>query len=831
MKTTKLFSLLELGIILLLFYNSPIFCYPEGWSRDIQITSGSGETTIKNLRPKIVIDSNGIIHLIWSKKQTAPNTGRDLMYSYSSDYGETWSAPQAIASNANKYAWYHSIAIDSSNNIHVSWSDSRGCAALREEIYYRKKPAGAGWDPEVKVTNFNSTCAYRQLNTSISIDSTNTPHVAFSINKDGNYEIYATKAPWASFDRITTDSVAITDYLTSMQMKGSNRIIGWSKQQSAGGRYDIYYYDDSYNPPASGAVYVSDAIQSLNPFLDKDSADNFHLVWEEGTTPPKKILYSIYSGGSWSPTPAQIDNSVNSEVPSITLEGTIPNFVWSNPPDKIYYQKGEPPSIDDLLIVDIADTATVTTPFILYKNNQLFIVWEDQRSGFSEVYFKRTYYGRPTMLSATASDDSGEGEGIQAGDKVRIVFNESMYDSTIDASNIDTFLSLSGGHSWKDGSGNIGSTEWTTTNVATDTLIITLSTTTSTPTVVVGDIVTPATDSLPEFIQDVDRNFATGTVTITGSFGISPIQAVYATDTYDDNGLTITASWSETDLAEGGGPNQFKEYRVFVKDSPMANYASITPPFIASTTVTSKASTSVNLVVPANDTNYYVAVTVATNAGGESRLCGDVTVCSADSSEPTVGDSDYGPVQAKNNWFEVSLVVGFNLIALPLTPYYSYNAEQLINPAAAPPHPNGAIANCTQISKWDKNDQTWVTHIKGEVANNFTIDEGWGYFILRITSPTTYTFHGIPVAAPLTYDLKSGFNMISMPHQCNTCTAEALLDNIPGGVGSQISRWDLGDQGWKTHLKDQLAENFPIIKEEGYFLNVTSDVIGWTPSF
>lgn len=119
------------------------------------------------------------------------------------------------------------------------------------------------------------------------------------------------------------------------------------------------------------------------------------------------------------------------------------------------------------------------------------------------------------IKSATANNNSGLGAGIQANDQVVIRFNTPIQLITIDASNINSALALSGGHSWRDGSNNIGSANWSTTTYTNDTLTITLTTATSAPTVKVGDVISTAAG----IIKDSSGKPVIGTIRVGGSFG------------------------------------------------------------------------------------------------------------------------------------------------------------------------------------------------------------------------------------------------------------------------------------------------------------------------
>jgi len=118
----------------------------------------------------------------------------------------------------------------------------------------------------------------------------------------------------------------------------------------------------------------------------------------------------------------------------------------------------------------------------------------------------------PVLNLAEASDNMDSIPGIDPDDFVLLLFDEPTNKPAIDWSNIDNVFQLSGGHTWLDEFGNIGSALW---NAPGDRLMITLSTTIGPPTVAVGDTITP--DGVT--VMDLVGNPCVSPIEITGSFG------------------------------------------------------------------------------------------------------------------------------------------------------------------------------------------------------------------------------------------------------------------------------------------------------------------------
>ena len=117
----------------------------------------------------------------------------------------------------------------------------------------------------------------------------------------------------------------------------------------------------------------------------------------------------------------------------------------------------------------------------------------------------------PVIDSAVAFDGANPVAGIDDDDYVILYFSEPTNQVTLDNANIDSVLSLSGGHSWLDGTGALVSSNWNTDGTE---LIINLSTNTSSPTIAIGDTITP--DSAT--ITDLYGNPCSSSAVLSGSF-------------------------------------------------------------------------------------------------------------------------------------------------------------------------------------------------------------------------------------------------------------------------------------------------------------------------
>ena len=202
-------------------------CYKKktvggNWSRDVQLTDTPGNSG----HPTIAVDGAGNVHVVWSDEYGGTGLWRGIYYMEKSTNG-SWnpaillgSGDQAFSSNVATdpagnvhFVWgttpdgchvrlYYKqkdaggdwgadtrlddpvgyafggvrVATDMAGNVHAVWQDSRYSASYSEQIYYKKKSAGAGWGTSTPLTYDSSNRFWCH---GLTTDAAGNVHVAY----------------------------------------------------------------------------------------------------------------------------------------------------------------------------------------------------------------------------------------------------------------------------------------------------------------------------------------------------------------------------------------------------------------------------------------------------------------------------------------------------------------------------------------------------------------------------------------------------------------------------------------------------------------------------
>ncbi len=252
----------------------------------------------------------------------------DLVFcAYSSDYGTTWTEEQvSYPDDVNCDARNPSIAVDSSNNIHVVWSEEIASLSLLAGIKYRKRTTT--WGTEVNIStgtgqDYGSGEVYDDYAPAIAIDSSDYIHVAWRgryHDVDGTkysivYRKYTTS--WQTGEVVATGTAAWliqSDPTIGVDSSG-NVHVAWY-----GNGWGTYPLKSSIQYAKRITTWTQTAITDVNygqlaPVIAIGSDNSVHLVWGGGDDGNINIQYKkdadVY---------VAITTGTNNQDPSISLE-------------------------------------------------------------------------------------------------------------------------------------------------------------------------------------------------------------------------------------------------------------------------------------------------------------------------------------------------------------------------------------------------------------------------------------------------------------------------------------------------------------------------------
>jgi hypothetical protein len=217
--------------------------------------------------PSIATDNKGNWVVVWMQRKT---DDADLLYSYSSDDGVSWSSPKTLNSDAatdTKFDYSPQIATDGLGNWLVVWSKEGELYGEQQILVSKSTDAGKNWSAQKHIHpyafGFN-------------------PRIASGGNK--TWIIV-----WSSIADVTSGSLTM------------DANIHISRSTDDGANWTAPAYLNTDWPGSGSGIWIP--IDS-NPDLASDGKGNWVAVWDlwQGTTPLApdiRIAYSSDNGVTW----------------------------------------------------------------------------------------------------------------------------------------------------------------------------------------------------------------------------------------------------------------------------------------------------------------------------------------------------------------------------------------------------------------------------------------------------------------------------------------------------------------------------------------------------
>jgi len=387
------------NILIIVFVFSYSVIIEAQWLPDMRLTysPGDGYTCLNNARG--VAASGNFVHTVWADERDG---NREIYYKRSTNFGASWSSDVNLSNNTAT-SWRPSIALNGPL-VHVVWCDNRDG---NFEIYYRfSSDYGANWQTETRIT-FTSDISWAP---SLALYGQNL-HITWEESMSVNEEIFYKNsndngATWNANTRLTFDTIG--SFYPSIAVSGDNIHIVWYDFRL--GNRSVFYrrsQNGGFNWEQEMKL-TSDAAEAYNPAVAV-SGQVVSLAWHDRRSGTEEIFYkrSTNQGTTWGADTRLTYTTGISWYPSISTSGNNVHLAWYDNTEgnyEIYYGLSTDYGANWMPFYKLTENSAGSyRPSICVSDTNVHVVWNDDRDGNFEIYYKKNPNGNVTKLLNTYS--------------------------------------------------------------------------------------------------------------------------------------------------------------------------------------------------------------------------------------------------------------------------------------------------------------------------------------------------------------------------------------------------------------------------------------------
>lgn len=368
------------------------------WQPDVRLTN---DPAVSEAHLNNIASSGDNVHVVWHDLRTGSS---EIYYKRSTDGGISWSGDIRLT-NAPGLSRIPAISVYE-DNVYVVWEDQRDGGDT--EIYYKLSTnRGTSWGGDIRLTNDPASSSIPRITV-----TGQTGHIVWVDRRDGNDEIYYKRtvnggSTWGADTRLTNDT-SVSDR-SNINTSGSIVHVTWDDTRH--GNREIFYKrstDGGLNWSADTRL-TNNSFSSTLPFITS-SSDDVHIVWYDNRDGNSEIYYKRSQNGgiSWNADIRLTNNTAFSGVATTAVFDKALHVVWNDERDgnyEIYYKLstdgGNSWGIDTRLTNNPSYSEFA---FLTISGRALHLAWRDYRDGNSEIYYKRNPTGNPIGIINISSE-------------------------------------------------------------------------------------------------------------------------------------------------------------------------------------------------------------------------------------------------------------------------------------------------------------------------------------------------------------------------------------------------------------------------------------------
>ncbi|GAB4365264.1 MAG: hypothetical protein Kow00128_07630 [Deltaproteobacteria bacterium] len=330
----------------------------------------------------------------------------DIYSASSTDGGTTWGTNRKVSDDNTAEKFQPTMTSDAGGNLYAAWVDLRG--GQRKIMFSRSTDGGSTWSANARVDD--DTSGSFKFEPAIGIDNAGTCYVAWSDNRNGNYDIYISQSTdggttWSADVRVSDDPGSEEQGRVSMHIEGASVFLAWVDSRNGSPYRDVYFSCSTDGTTWTPNRKISDTTGGtvIGRCSLAGAGSRIALAWNDDRSGKREVylITSADGGATWDNQAVRIHSDTPGEKQDPYLlvrpDGTAFVTWWDTRDDggDIYFayslDGGKTWRNETRVNSDPTGVPQYYGTIALDDGGNIYIVWEDYRYDGSngEVYFSR----------------------------------------------------------------------------------------------------------------------------------------------------------------------------------------------------------------------------------------------------------------------------------------------------------------------------------------------------------------------------------------------------------------------------------------------------------
>jgi hypothetical protein len=369
-----------------------------GWLHEVRLTAAPGASDLSSNNARCLsADAEGNLHLVWYDYRDGDG---DIYYNRFN--GVTWEAETDISSNGSA-SEHPSIAVDCSGHLHVVWIDH---VSGGPDIYY-KMSDGTNWTASVSLSGGADSCE----TPAIAVDSFGCVHVVWRDYRDGAWGIYHKMFDgdaWSPGQKLT-DPAAYPRHASIAADDSQHIHLVWEDYRHLD--WELYYKSFDGTSWGPDIMLTDDPVLLRKSSMVVDSHENVHVFWDDKRHGEYAIYHKVLHGNAWGPDEPVVQPSWNTSAPVAAAgdSGGL-HLVWydlgAGGNKEVFYREFDGASWGPVEQLSRNQAVSKDPVVAADSYGHPHVVWQDNRDGNFEIYWRSSYSLSPPRL-VSIEPDSG----------------------------------------------------------------------------------------------------------------------------------------------------------------------------------------------------------------------------------------------------------------------------------------------------------------------------------------------------------------------------------------------------------------------------------------